>query len=58
MNKVLKRLLALNLYKGSPLKYREANYTLNELEKRLTAEMKRLGEQQPSTSHVNFYVSK
>ena len=43
MNKVLKMLLALNLYKGSPLKYREANYTLNELEKRLTAEMNRLG---------------
>jgi hypothetical protein len=43
MNKLLKTLLRLNLYKGSPLKYREANYTLNELEKRLTAEVNRLG---------------
>jgi hypothetical protein len=43
MNKFLKTLLKLNLYKGSPLKYREANYTLNELEKRLTAEINGLG---------------
>jgi hypothetical protein len=43
MNQLLKMLLRLNLYKGSPLKYREANYTLNELEKRLTAEINRLG---------------
>ena len=43
MNKLLKKLLTLNFYKGSPLKYREANYTLNELEKRLTAEINRLG---------------
>ena len=43
MNKLLKKLLRLNLYKGSPLKYREANYMLNELEKRLTAEINRLG---------------
>ena len=43
MNKLLKTLLRLNLYKGSPLKYGEANYPLNELEKRLTAEINRLG---------------
>ena len=43
MNKLLETLLRLNLYKGSPLKYREANYTLNELEKRLTAEINWLG---------------
>ena len=43
MNKLLKTLLRLDLYKGSPLKYRESNYTLNELEKRLTAEIKRPG---------------
>ena len=43
MKKLFKTLLTLNLYKGSPLKYREANYTLNELEKRLTAEINRLG---------------
>ena len=43
MNNLLKALFTLNLYKGSPLKYREANYTLNELEKRLTAEINRIG---------------
>ena len=43
MNHFFKTLFTLNLYKGSPLKYREANYTLNELEKRLTAEINRLG---------------
>ena len=43
MTKLLKTLLMLNLYKGSPLKYRESNYTLTELEKRLTAEINRVG---------------
>ena len=43
MNNLLRTLLKLNFYKGSPLKYREANYTLHELEKRLTAEINRLG---------------
>ena len=38
MKVVLKNLFALNLYKGSPLKYREAAYTIAELEKRLMAE--------------------
>ena len=43
MKELLKTLLTLNFYKGSPLKYRESNYTLTELEKRLTAEINRLG---------------
>ena len=43
MHKLLKPLLRINLYKGSPLKYREVHYTLNELEKRLTAEISGLG---------------
>lgn len=38
MKAFLRNLLALNFYDGSPLKYREASYTIAELEKRLTAE--------------------
>ena len=33
MKALIENLLALNLYKGSPLKYREATYTISELEK-------------------------
>ena len=39
MKNVFKKLLALNFYSGSPLKYRESAYTIYELEKRLTAEV-------------------
>ena len=38
MKALIKNLLALNLYKVSPLKYREATYTISELEKRLIAD--------------------
>ena len=38
MKALLKKVLALNLYKGTPLKYREASYTIAELEKRLMSE--------------------
>ena len=38
MKALIENLLALNLYKGSPLKYREATYTISELEKRLIAD--------------------
>tara|TARA_B100001057_G_scaffold304797_1_gene304913 strand:- start:446 stop:595 length:150 start_codon:yes stop_codon:yes gene_type:complete len=41
MKALLKNVLALNLYKGSPLKYREAAYTIAELEKRLMSETAR-----------------
>ncbi len=41
MKDLLKNVLALNLYKGSPLKYREVAYTIAELEKRLIAETTR-----------------
>ena len=41
MKALLKNVLALNLYKGTPLKYREAAYTIAELEKRLIAETTR-----------------
>ena len=43
MKNVFKKLLALNFYSGSPLKYRESAYTIYELEKRLTAEVKGYG---------------
>jgi hypothetical protein len=38
MKALIKNLLALNSHKGSPLKYREATYTISELEKRLMAD--------------------
>ena len=41
MKALLKNVLALNLYKGTPLKYREAAYTIAELKKRLIAETTR-----------------
>ena len=41
MKALLKNVLALNLYKGTPLKYREVAYTIAELEKRLMAEVSR-----------------
>ena len=43
MKTVFKKLLALNFYSGSPLKYRESAYTIYELEKRLTAEVNGYG---------------
>mgnify|MGYP001394309912 FL=1 len=43
MKNVFKKLLALNFYSGSPLKYRESAYTIYELEKRLTAEVNGYG---------------
>ena len=43
MKNVFKKLLALNFYSGSPLKYRESAYTIYELEKRLTAEVNGFG---------------
>ena len=43
MKNVFKKLLALDFYSGTPLKYRESAYTVYELEKRLTAEINRLG---------------
>ena len=39
MTKILKNIFKLNFYTGTPLKYRESNYTLSELEKRLVAEV-------------------
>ena len=47
MKNVLKKLLALDFYSGSPLKYRESAYTIYELEKRLIAEIN--GYRQKST---------
>ena len=41
MKVLLKNVLALNLYKGTPLKYREASHTIAELEKRLMSETAR-----------------
>ena len=43
MKNVFKKLLALNFYSGSPLKYRESAYNIYELEKRLTAEVNGYG---------------
>ena len=43
MKNVFKKLLALNFYSGSPLKYRESDYTIYEFEKRLTAEVNGFG---------------
>ena len=43
MKNVFKKLLALNFYSGSPLKYRESAYTIYELEKRLIAEVNGYG---------------
>lgn len=41
---VLKKLFALDIKRGRPLlKYREANYTLAELERRLNAEVQGYG---------------
>ena len=48
MKKIFKNLLKLNFYNGIPLKYREANYTLSELEKRLSAEINRHRQYQPA----------
>ena len=39
MIKILKDIFKLNFYTGRPLKYRESNYTLAELEKRLVSEV-------------------
>lgn len=39
MTKILKDIFKLNFYTGRPLKYRESNYTLAELERRLIAEV-------------------
>ena len=44
MKNVLKKLLALDFYSGSPLKYRESAYTIYELEKRLIAEINGYGQ--------------
>ena len=41
MKALLKNVLALNFYKGTPLKYRETLYTIAELEKRLMSETAR-----------------
>ncbi len=43
MKNLFKKLLALDFYSGSPLKYRESAYTVYELEKRLTAEVNSCG---------------
>ena len=43
MKNVFKKLLALNFYSGSPLKYRESAYTIYELEKRLVPEVNGYG---------------
>ena len=39
MKCLLKKLLSFNIYSGKPLKYRESNYTLSELERRLNSEV-------------------
>ena len=39
MKKFFKNLLSFSLYDGTPLKYRESNYTIAELEKRLISEV-------------------
>jgi|TARA_Y100000389_G_scaffold52125_1_gene47932 hypothetical protein len=39
MIKLLNKLFAINLYGGNPLRYRENQFTLAELEKRLTEEV-------------------
>ena len=39
MYNIIKNILKLDFYTGKPLKYRESNYTLAELEKRLVAEV-------------------
>ena len=39
MIKTLKKLFSINLYTGNPLRYRESQFTVAELEKRLTAQV-------------------
>jgi hypothetical protein len=39
MIKLLNKLFAINLYGGNPLRYRENQFTVAELEKRLTEEV-------------------
>ena len=39
MSKILKKIFSLNLYNGNPLRYREQQFTLAELERRLNAEV-------------------
>jgi len=39
MIRLLNKLFAINLYGGNPLRYRENQFTLAELEKRLTEEV-------------------
>ena len=39
MIKLLNKLFAINLYEGNPLRYRENQFTVAELEKRLIEEM-------------------
>ena len=39
MIRLLNKLFAINLYGGNPLRYRENQFTVAELEKRLTEEV-------------------
>tara|TARA_X000001316_G_C902211_1_gene20051 strand:- start:67 stop:201 length:135 start_codon:yes stop_codon:yes gene_type:complete len=39
MIKLLKKAFSINMYSGNPLRYRESNFTIAELEKRLVAEV-------------------
>jgi len=39
MKKFLTKIFAINLYEGKPLRYRESQFTIAELEKRLIAEV-------------------
>ena len=39
MMKFLNKLFAINLYEGNPLRYRENQFTVAELEKRLVEEV-------------------
>ena len=39
MRKFFKNLLSLNFYNGQPLRYRESQFTVAELERRLVAEV-------------------
>ena len=39
VSKILKKIFSLNLYNGNPLRYREQQFTLAELERRLNAEV-------------------
>ena len=39
MTKILNKLFSIDLYQSNPLRYREQQFTLAELEKRLVAEV-------------------